>query len=200
MDRKLFRKRKGLDIHSIFGVFYAQVITNNLPIGLLPIKTKEGLIFPNGKFDGTWTPVELQYAASKGYKIKVIKGYQFTKEYNVFDEYVHSLSKQKDNLEGSQRTVVKGLLNNLTGRFALNFIKPKTKIVDGEELDYILATKKVNTFKEINENNFIITYLPLVDKTFCEQHNLDYHKVIFNESKAKIIDKIDVFKDVSIII
>jgi DNA polymerase type B, organellar and viral len=191
---------KGLDINSIYGVFFAQVITNNLPIGLLPIKTKEGLIFPNGKFDGTWTSVELQYAASKGYKIKVIKGYQFTKEYNVFDEYVQSLSEQKDKLQGSQRTVVKGLLNSLTGRFALNFVKPKTKIVDSEDLDYILATKKVNTFKEVNENNFIITYLPIVDKTLCEQHNLDYHKVILNESKAKIVDKVDVFKDVSIII
>jgi hypothetical protein len=87
--------------------------------------------------------------------------------------------------------VVKGLLNSLTGRFALNFFKPKTKIVDREELDYILATKKVNTYKEIHENKIIITYLPIVDKTFCEQHNLDYHKVIFNESKAKIINKID---------
>jgi hypothetical protein len=40
--------------------------------------------------------LELQYAASKGYKITVIKGYKFTKEYNVFDEYVQSLSEQKD--------------------------------------------------------------------------------------------------------
>lgn len=77
---------KGLDINSIYGVLYAQVIViiNNLPIGLLPKKTKEGLTFPNSKFYGTHTSLELQYAASKGYKIKVIKGYQFTKEYNVF--------------------------------------------------------------------------------------------------------------------
>lgn len=141
--------------------------------------------------------MELQYAASKGYKIKVITGYQFTKEYNVFYEKVQSLSEQNNKkiikMRYSQITVVKGWLNSLTGRFALNFFKPKTKIVDREDLDYILATKKVNTYKEINENNFIITYLPIVYKTLCEQHNLDYHKVIFNESKAKIIDidKID---------
>jgi DNA polymerase type B, organellar and viral len=96
--------------------------------------------------------------------------------------------------------VVKALLNSLTGRFALNFIKPKTKIVDREDLDYILATKKVTTFQQINEKNIIITYLPIVDKSLCEQHNSDYHKVIFHESKAKIIDKIDIFKEVSIII
>jgi hypothetical protein len=119
---------KGLDLNSIYGVFFAQVITTNLPIGLLPIKTKEGLIFPNGKFAGTWTSMELQYAASKGYKIKVIKGYQFTKKYNVFDEYVHSLSEQKDKLQGSQRRVVKGLLNSLTGRFALKLLNLKLKL------------------------------------------------------------------------
>jgi hypothetical protein len=96
----------------------------------------------------------------------VITGYQFTKEYNVFDEYVQSLSKQQDKLKASHRTVVKGLLNSLTGRFALNFIKPKTKIVDREDLDYILATKKVTTFQQINEKNFIITYLPIVDKLY----------------------------------
>jgi len=40
--------------------------------------------------------LELQYAANKGYKIQVIKGYQFTKEYNVLAEYVPSLSEQND--------------------------------------------------------------------------------------------------------
>jgi len=51
--------------------------------------------------------------------------------------------------------VVKGLLSSLTGRFALcsKFLfvfLPKTKFVDREDLDYILAIKKVNTYKEIN--------------------------------------------------
>lgn len=96
--------------------------------------------------------------------------------------------------------MVKCLLNSLTGRLAQNFFKPKTNIVDREDLDYKLETKKVNTYKEIHENNFIITYLPIVDKTLCEQHNLDYHKVIFNESKAKLINKIDYFMVVSRII
>jgi len=87
---------KGLDINSIYGVLSAKVIINNLPIGLIPKKTKEGLIYPNGMLDVIWTSLELQYAASKGSKFKVIKRYQFTKKYNVFDEYVYSLSEQKD--------------------------------------------------------------------------------------------------------
>jgi DNA polymerase type B, organellar and viral len=43
----------GLDLDKLFGVFHAEVINNDLYIGLLPFKTKTGLIFPNGKFDGT---------------------------------------------------------------------------------------------------------------------------------------------------
>ena len=42
---------KGLDINSIYVVLYVQVIINNLPIGLLHKKIKEGLIFSNGKLD-----------------------------------------------------------------------------------------------------------------------------------------------------
>jgi hypothetical protein len=42
----------GLDLENIFGFFYAKVKTNNHYLGLLPRKTKEGLIFPNGEFEG----------------------------------------------------------------------------------------------------------------------------------------------------
>ena len=131
----------GLDLDKLFGVFYAEVITNDLYIGLLPIKTKTGIIFPNGKISGTWTSVELQFAKELGYQIKVTKGFQFNKEFNVFDKYVDELSQLKDTLKGSQRQIVKSLLNNLLGRFGLNFVKPITQTVHKKKLDQILATK-----------------------------------------------------------
>jgi DNA polymerase type B, organellar and viral len=43
---------EGLDLSKLFGVFYAKVITNGDYLGLLPVRTKSGLIFPRGKFDG----------------------------------------------------------------------------------------------------------------------------------------------------
>jgi hypothetical protein len=66
-------------VDQLFGVFQAEVITSDLYIGLLPVKTKTGLIFPKGKFSGIWTSIELQFATKYGYKIKVTKGYQFSK-------------------------------------------------------------------------------------------------------------------------
>jgi len=94
---------QALDLDILFGIFKAEVITNNLYLGLLPIKIKLGLILPNGSYEGTWTSVELQYAKKQGYNIKVLKGYQFNKVENVFYNYVNELSLQKDKLKGSQR-------------------------------------------------------------------------------------------------
>jgi hypothetical protein len=141
----------------------------------------------------------LQFAKKYGYQIKVIKGYQFNKEFNVFDEYVNELSKLKDLLKGSQRQVVKSLLNNLLGRFALNFVKPITKTVNKTKLDKILATQEVKTFKQINDNNFIVTFVPVINREICESHGLDYYRVVLNERKQNIVGKLDVFQDTSII-
>jgi len=191
---------EGLDLDKLFGVFYAKVITNDGYLGLLPVRTKSGLIFPNGKFDGIWTSVELKFAQDNGYQITVIKGLQFNKQESPFLEYVEELSKQKDSLKGSQRQVVKSLLNNLIGRFGLNFVKPITKTVKSSKLDYILATKEIKTFKEINKDNFLITYNPIVNKEICESHNLDYHKVLLNEYNNRNNSNEAVFQDVSIVI
>jgi DNA polymerase type B, organellar and viral len=41
-----------LDLDNLFGFFHAKVKTNNLYLGLLPIKTNLGLILPEGEFEG----------------------------------------------------------------------------------------------------------------------------------------------------
>ena len=190
----------GLDLELLFGVFHAEVISSDLYLGLLPMKTNSGLIFPNGKFHGIWTSIELQFAKKYGYKIKVTKGYQFSKSENVFKSYVEDLSKLKNELTGSKRQVIKSLLNNLLGRFALNYVKPITKTVNKKMLDNILATRVVKTFKEINSDSFILTYLPLLDKQVCESHGIDYYKAILNERMHSIVKFVNVFQDTSIII
>lgn len=46
---------QGLDLDNLFVFFYAKVKTNDQYLGLLPVKTEKGLIFPNGHFSGVWT-------------------------------------------------------------------------------------------------------------------------------------------------
>jgi DNA polymerase type B, organellar and viral len=43
---------KGLDLENIFGFFYAKIKTNDKYLGLLPVKSKTGLILPIGEFEG----------------------------------------------------------------------------------------------------------------------------------------------------
>jgi DNA polymerase type B, organellar and viral len=188
---------EGLDLSELFGFFHAEVETNSQYLGLLPLRTKSGVIFPEGKYEGIWTSVELQHAKELGYKIKVIKGFQFNKQESPFIEYVTELSELKDSLKGSPRQVVKSLLNNLIGRFGLNFVKPITKTVSKAALDRILATKEVSTFKQINENNYLVTFNPIVNKEICDSHNLDYFKVILEE-RNYVLGQNAIFQDVSI--
>lgn len=91
-------------------------------------------------------------------------------------------------------------MNNLIGRFAINFIKPITTIMKNKDLDYILTTIEVKSFKPINSTNTMITYSPLINKEICEKHNLDYYKVVLKENKHNIIDNIDIFENTSIAI
>jgi hypothetical protein len=85
------------------------------------------------------------------------------------------------------------------GRFAINYVKPITKTVNTKVLDNIIATRVVKTFKEINSENFVLTYLPLLDKEVCDSQNIDYHKAILNERSHNIEKFVIVFQDTSII-
>ena len=44
---------------------------------------------------GIWSSEELKFAKSKGYEITVIKGYQFNKVNNIFDDYINDLFNKK---------------------------------------------------------------------------------------------------------
>ena len=189
---------EGLNLNTLFGFFYAKVTTNNKYLGLLPVHSNGQVIFPNGKFEGIWSSEELKFAKSKGYDIKVIKGYNFNKVENIFNDYVKDLYDLKDKSTGSFKFIYKNLLNNFLGRFGLSIIKPITQTVNREKKDYICATRKVKSFSFINDNNFLITYDPVISKDICFQHGLDFFKVLEKEPKFNIENNLDLFKDVSI--
>jgi len=79
---------QGLELDNLFGFFYAKVITNDQYLGLLPLHINNNLILPNGNYFGIWFSEELKFAKKNGYKITVIKGYNFNKVENLFKEFV----------------------------------------------------------------------------------------------------------------
>ena len=189
---------KGLDLDNLFGFFYARVKTNNLYIGLLPVHKDNRLICPNGEFDGIWSSEELKFAKSKGYEITVIKGYQFNKVNNIFDDYINDLFNKKKNSTGFLKLIYKSLLNNFLGRFGLNIVKPITQTVNKDKRDFILSTRSVQSHTVLNNDRFLITYSPIISKEICTEHGLDIIKILEKESKKNIENKLDLFKDVSI--
>ena len=90
-------EEQGLDLDNLFGFFFAKVITNEQYLGLLPLHINNNLIFPSGEYSGIWSSEELKFARKNGYKIKVIKGYNFNKIENTFKNFVLYLFNKKAN-------------------------------------------------------------------------------------------------------
>nr|YP_008475223.1 hypothetical protein [Candida corydali]AGS44542.1 hypothetical protein [Candida corydali] len=150
--------------------FYAEVqAPNDLPFGLLPFRDIENknIIYPLGKFHGTWTSPELQLAYDNGYNIKVYYGYIFDKVDTYFDEYIDFLYKAKERSTRSHRSLYKSLLNNFLGRFGMRHDKGTTFIIDREVYDKLNTGYNLSAVQEINDNTFIINtdLIPTIKKT-----------------------------------
>ncbi len=189
---------KDINLKEFFGFYYCEVETKNNYLGLLPVHSKFELIMPNGKWCGWYFSEELKLAFDNGYKIKIIKGYNFNKVNNVFDEYVKDLYELKATSDGSIKAIAKSLLNNLLGRLGLNIKKPVSEIVDDDKLNLIHSTREVLSTINVTEKDYLVTYYPSISKNICDSYELDYIKIISNYSKDIEVNK--EFKDASIAI
>ncbi|WP_345624932.1 DNA polymerase, partial [Streptomyces ziwulingensis] len=134
-----------------------------------------------------------------------MKGYNFCKEYNVFNDYVMNLYKIKSTTRNKvEKAVSKSLLNNLLGRFGLNIYKSTTEIVDRERLNYLISTRNFTSYYKITNNDFLITYNPQPSLNICDKFGYDYTKVLKESGNLlggiNTKDGVGEFKDVSIVI
>ena len=190
---------KGLNLDNLFGFFYCEIEANNSYLGLLPVRHDSGLIMPNGKWSGWYFSEELKFAVDNNYSIKVIKGYNFDKQDNVFNEYVTDLFKIKSNSGGHIKVIAKSLLNNLIGRFGLNINKAISEIVDFQKLKLILSTRKLNSlYRKITDKDYLVSYYPEVSKGICESHNIDYFEAYNNTGNTIDMERDNKFNDVSL--
>ena len=73
--------------------------------------------------------------------------------------------------------------------------------MDRKKRDFILTTREVIFHSELSNDKFVsIRYYPIINKFICENHGLDFYKVLDNDYKIKLDKKFDSFKDVSIAI
>lgn len=166
---------KGLDLSTLFGFFYCKIKTKDGYLGLLPYKCEGLLTHPLGEWEGWYFTALLKYALEKGYEIKVIKGYNFNKLYNVFDTYITYFFDIKSKSKGFIRLISKLFLNALLGRFGLIIDKDTiTNMVNKEEYIAIYNTRLIKDEVWITENTVIVQYSKSIQEDICLQHGIDY--------------------------
>lgn len=82
---------------------------------------------------------EVYNALKFGYKIEVLRGYQFERA-KIFKEYVHDMFaiKASSHKSDAMYLISKLLLNSLYGRFSLDFNLGKTLLVDHTQFEQLL--------------------------------------------------------------
>jgi hypothetical protein len=90
---------------------------SDMELPVLPHRTDQGLIYPNGDFRGWYVGEELEYFRSVGGQFKVLEGFEFFEHCKPFVSYVEDLFQKKQAARGPLRTIFKLLLNALYGKF-----------------------------------------------------------------------------------
>lgn len=174
---------KGLELNKLFGFFYCEVETNDSYLGLLPVRRKEGIIMPNGKWSGWYLSEELKFAFENGYDLKVIKGYKFEKTFGVFNKYINEFYRLKSvTTDEVERQMAKSLLNNLLGRFGMNIDKSITELVDDKRYNELTQYKQIKSVKHIG-NKKLVTHSSNISLNICESHDVDFTKTFNNDIK-----------------
>lgn len=186
----------------MFGFYYCKIISSDNYIGLLPVRSKDGLTMPLGEFEGWYFSEELKFAHDHGYNIKVISGYKFDKQENVFNKYVEEFySIKRDSTDIVLRSIAKSMLNNLLGRFALNIEKSTTELVSEDTYNELTQYKRIISIKRIGDK-LLVTHDKNISKDICDTHDVDFYKTFINvmNSSKKDASRQDRLRDVSIAI
>lgn len=162
-------------LDNFFGFCLAEIICPmNITKPMLPYSTGGKTVFPTGSWTGTYFSEELKAAQKLGYKVKPIRGYEFSKAMlfcpRAYD-YVDHFYSLKANSEGSERYLAKLMLNSLYGLFGRGHssIKPYYVATDS----YVTANANREIITEIQINNKLSLILVDADKfpKVADMHN-----------------------------
>nr|UEP17224.1 hypothetical protein [Lactarius zonarius] len=174
-----------VNLEDIFGFAEAKITTpKNLTISLLPFKIDNETLHPQGTWIGIYFTEELKAVKKLGYKIELIKVYNFSKA-DIFSKYISYFYNIKKISTGAMRLIAKMHLNQLYGYFGRRKTLIETKNVHKSELFEYYG--KYTIFSEIDINEQISTLLM--------SSNLDYD--LINEIKSDTdLDVITNFRNV----
>lgn len=159
-------------LEDVFGFAEAKITApKNIEIPLLPFKIFNETVHPLGSWIGIYFTEELKAVEKYGYKIELIKVYNFSKA-NIFDNYINYFYNIKKSATGALRLIAKMHLNQLYGYFGRKKTLIETKNVYKKDLAQFYGNYTI--FSEISINENISTILM--------SSNLDYN--LINEIKT----------------
>jgi len=92
-------------------------VRSNLSVPRLPVRTREGTIYPNWEWTGWYVGEELMAFRSVGGDVRVLGGYAFAESCDPFTSYVRTMFRRKQRSRGANRLLYKLMLNALYGKF-----------------------------------------------------------------------------------
>ena len=87
-------------------------------IPIVPLRTKDGLVWPIGSFQTTLTTNDIEYARKLGYRITTHEGYVWPHKSPIFREYITGMQSLKEDNPGTAlASLAKLLMNSTYGKF-----------------------------------------------------------------------------------
>ncbi len=168
---KFHNDMSNIKLENFFGFCLCEVTTpKNIKIPLLPYKHNGKTIFPTGTFIGVYFSEELKEVIKHGYKVTLIKGYEFSKVY-LFNDYVNHFYEIKKYSSGPERFIAKMHLNQIYGIFGRRKDLIQTINIYNTDLPKYFATSIIKTIIEINEEISTLLIHNNVDSDIVKELN-----------------------------
>lgn len=149
-DPNTWRRRKRGSIENIYkyhGISNIIVyVPEYLMYPILPLRTKDKLLFPVGIFSTWATHIEIREAIKQRAKVLIIQEQQYFKETcRPFTNYINHFFqlKQQYELNPAKRQIIKLFLNSLYGKFGQTLLN-KTKMIHDSKVTYEMIEKAIN--------------------------------------------------------
>ena len=171
---------KNRTLDSFFGFAEVEVTCpTNILRPVLPFHMNGKTIYPVGTWKGVYFSEELKAVVKLGYKITLIRGYEFTR-INLFSSYVNTFYEIKRTSVGSEKAIAKLLLNNLYGYFGRKQISIITQNVKNVNLKPILLSRIVKSITNINEEYSTVLSYSNINYNLLSKLNNDLQNNIEN--------------------
>ena len=167
MPGKIIKHHKDMtdiNLDEFFGFVKVEVETlSTLDKPLLPYRQPDTgrVIYPKGKWIGTYFSELLKGVQPYGYKFTLIEGSEHERIKNLFNNYNKHFYSQKVNATGASRFIAKLHLNCLYGVFGRRLDNIQTLDINIKELSKYLASRLIKNYIEIDDNT--VTLLMYTD-------------------------------------